>query len=77
MGMSRSNIIDNLNAGKTLILSMGPGHFTSGGHFIVARGIADDGSIIVSDPNSEKRSNQTWDVSILVNEGTQIWALDN
>ena len=77
MGVSTSNIVDNLKEGKTLIMSMGPGHFTSGGHFIVVRGLTEDGQLIVADPNSEERSNQTWDVSILVNEGCQIWALNN
>ena len=77
MGVSTSNIVDNLKEGKTLIMSMGPGHFTSGGHFIVVRGLTEDGQLIVADPNSEERSNQTWDVSILVNEGCQIWALSN
>ena len=74
MGVSKSNIIDNLKAGKMLIMSMGPGHFTSGGHYIVLRGITEDGRIIVADPNSEKRSQQTWDVSVFLNEGKQIWA---
>lgn len=75
MDITSKNIIDNLNNGKTLILSMGPGHFTSQGHFIVVRGIDDSGKIIVSDPNSEDRSNKTWDVNTLVSEGKQIWSL--
>jgi hypothetical protein len=74
MGVSKSNIIDNLKAGKMLIMSMGPGHFTKGGHYIVLRGITEDGRIIVADPNSETRSHQTWDVSVFLNEGKQIWA---
>ena len=39
MGISKDNIVNNLENGETLIMSMGPGHFTSGGHFIVLRGI--------------------------------------
>jgi hypothetical protein len=74
MGVSKSNIIDNLKAGKMLIMSMGPGHFTKGGHFIVLRGITEDGRIIVADPNSETRSHQTWDVNVFLREGKQIWA---
>mgnify|MGYP003483381476 FL=1 len=54
---------------------MGPGHFTKGGHFIVLTGISEDGRITVADPNSEQRSNQTWDVNTIVNEGKQIWAI--
>ena len=74
MGVSKSNIVDNLKAGKMLIMSMGPGHFTKGGHYIVLRGITEDGKIIVADPNSESRSQQVWDVSVFLNEGKQIWA---
>lgn len=77
MAMSKENIINNLNDDKTLILIMGPGDFTSSGHFIVARGIDDDGKIIVADPASRKRSEQTWNVETLVNQGSQIWAMNN
>lgn len=77
MGVSGSNIMNNLKDGKTLIMSMGPGHFTSAGHFIVLRGIDENGKIIVADPNSEDRSNQTWDLDVFVNEGAQVWAFDN
>lgn len=77
MEMSKDNIINNLNDDKTLILIMGPGDFTKSGHFIVARGIDDDGKIVVADPASRKRSEQTWSVDTLVSQGSQIWALDN
>lgn len=75
MGISSNNIISNLQEGKYVIASMGPGHFTKGGHFIVLTGISEDGRITVADPNSEQRSNQTWDVNTIVNEGKQIWAI--
>lgn len=75
MGVSQSNIVNNLNAGKTLILSMRAGHFTRSGHFIVVRGIDNNGQLIVSDPNSEERSNQRWPVSTVAGEACQIWAL--
>ena len=77
MGISEENIVNNLENGETLIMSMGPGHFTSGGHFIVLRGIDENNNIIVSDPASEDRSNQTWDLDVFLDEGTQIWAFDN
>ena len=74
MSVTKSNIIDNLKAGKMLIMVVGPGHFTKGGHYIVLRGITEDGRIIVADPNSESRSQQTWDISVFLNEGRQLWA---
>ena len=75
MGVSTDNIVSNLKEGKYVIASMAPGHFTKGGHFIVLTGITEDGKITVADPNSESRSNQTWDVNIIVNEGKQLWAI--
>lgn len=47
---------------------MGKGHFTSSGHFIVLRGITEEGKILVADPISIKRSEQEWDLSIILNE---------
>jgi len=77
MGVSSSNIADNLKNGKTLIMSMGPGHFTNNGHFIVLRGFDDNGKVIVADPASEERTNQTWDLDVFVNEGAEVWAFSN
>ena len=41
---------------------MAKGHFTSNGHFIVLRGITEDGKVLVADPASYKRSGQEWPV---------------
>lgn len=75
MGVSRDNIISNLSEGKYVIAVVGPGHFTKGGHYIVLTGITEDGKITVADPNSETRSQQTWDVNVFLNEGRQLWAI--
>ena len=77
MEPSSGNIRDQLNNGKTLILSMGPGDFTSGGHFIVARGLDDNGQLIVADPASEDRTNTVWDVDRVAGQCKQIWAMSN
>jgi len=76
MSVTKENIINNLKAGKIIIMNVGPGHFTSGGHYIVLRGITADGKIIVADPNSEKRSKQVWDIDVFLKEGKQMWAFD-
>jgi len=73
--ITKDKIISSLKSGKLIIMSMGPGHFTSGGHYIVLRGITDDGKIIVSDPSSSSRSNLVWDISVFLNEGKQMWSL--
>lgn len=76
MEVSTENIVNNLEEGRPIIMSMGPGHFTSGGHFIVLRGFDENNNIIVADPASEDRSNETWDIDVFLDEGTQIWAFD-
>lgn len=67
----KQKIIDALSAGKLVIAIMGKGHFTSSGHFMVLRGVNDDGKILVADPASHKRSDEAWDFSIILNEARQ------
>lgn len=63
-------ILDALSEGKLVVAIMSKGHFTSSGHFIVLRGVR-DGKILVADPASYKRSEQLWDLSIIVNEASR------
>lgn len=64
-------IVDALSSGKLVVAIMTKGHFTSSGHFIVLRGVTTDGKITVADPASYKRSQQTWDLSIILNEASK------
>lgn len=77
MGVSRSNITSSLQDGKMVIMVVGPGHFTNGGHYIVLTGMNEDGSINVADPNSRAKSEKTWDMSVFLNEGRQMWSFSN
>lgn len=63
-------IVDALSEGRLVVAIMSKGHFTSGGHFIVLRGVK-DGKIMVADPASYARSEQRWDLSIIVNEASR------
>ena len=57
--------------GMVLIVAiMSAGHFTSSGHFIVLRGVKDE-KILVADPVSRTRSEQSWDLSIILNEASK------
>lgn len=64
----KQTIIDALASGKLVVAIMGKGHFTSTGHFIVLRGVTDEGQILVADPASKKRSEQSWDFGIILDE---------
>lgn len=71
--VSRSDpntIVQALSQGNPVIVIMGRGHFTTGGHFIVLRGLSSDGKILVNDPYSVKNTNKAWDLSIIMNESS-------
>lgn len=64
-------IVDALAQGKLVIAIMAKGHFTNNGHFIVLRGVTSDKKILVADPASKKRSEEKWDLSIILNEANK------
>ena len=63
-------ITDALSSGKLVVAIMSAGHFTSSGHFIVLRGVQDE-KILVAAPASRTRSEQSWDLSIILNEASK------
>lgn len=71
--LDANTIIDNLNAGNPIIVTMGPGTFTSSGHFILLTGVSKDGKIIVNDSDSIERSQKTWDVNVFLEEAENLW----
>jgi hypothetical protein len=46
---------------KLVLATMGPGDFTLGAHFMLFRGITDDGKILISDSYSYEYSTMEWD----------------
>ena len=66
-------ITEELARGKVIIACMGPGDFTTQGHFIVLTRVTGSGKIVINDPNSKKRSKQTWDVDRLVAQMKDMW----
>lgn len=75
-------MLDALLSGKLLVALMGPGHFTTGGHFILIRGVTLQGTFLVADSNSTERSLQEWDAQVLLDElskstdhGAPLWTL--
>ncbi len=61
-------IVDALSKGKLVVAIMGKGHFTTSGHFMVLRGVTSDGKILIADPASQSKSQQSWELSIILNE---------
>lgn len=64
---SKKNLKTVLRKGQLVVAVMGPGHFTSGGHYIVLYGLNSKGQILVSDCGSRSR-NGAWNFDIVFNE---------
>jgi len=72
-----SVIIAELEAGRPIIASMRPGTFTTGGHFIVLRGVTKEGKILVNDPNDSERKdfiNKQFDINLIMKESKNMWS---
>ncbi|MCR4956361.1 MAG: C39 family peptidase [Lachnospiraceae bacterium] len=68
------SILQDLKNGVPMIAILGPGDFTTEGHFIVLCGVDQNGKVIVHDPNSIKRSKQTWDLAQLMGQMRNLWS---
>lgn len=70
--LDKDVIISTLKKGQPIIVSMGPGEFTTKGHFMVLTGV-DNNKIIVNDPNSIEKSSKTWDIDVFMKEAKNLW----
>ncbi|GHU94304.1 hypothetical protein FACS1894208_05120 [Clostridia bacterium] len=75
VGLNSGKVRSALESGKLVIAIMSAGHFTSGGHFIVLRGVTEDGGILVADPASVKRTSQVWDLELIAAEANRSMAV--
>ena len=70
--LDEERLIKNLEVGNPVICVMGPGDFTSTGHFIVMTGYA-DGEIRINDPNSIHRSEKSWKYEDIKDQIRNLW----
>lgn len=70
--LDESRIRENLEAGNPIVVSLGPGDFTTEGHFVVLTGY-EDGKIRVNDPNSRKNSKKLWEFERLSGQIKALW----
>lgn len=70
--LDENRIIRNLETGNPIICAMGPGLFTSTGHFIVITEYK-DGYVKVNDPNSPNRSEQLWELTEVMKQIRNLW----
>ena len=69
-----SRIYDELEAGNPIICVMGPGDFTTTGHYIVLAGL-EEGLIRVNDPNSIANSQRLWSYEEICDQIRNLWAI--
>lgn len=70
--LDEKRVADNLNVGNPVICIMGPGDFTTSGHFIVLTGYS-DGMVTVNDPNSISRSEKQWSFKEIAGQIRNLW----
>lgn len=69
-----SRVLANLRAGNPIICIMGPGEFTTTGHFIVLSGATADGLVEIKDPNSPARTQRLWSIEEILPQCRNLWA---
>lgn len=63
-----------LRMGHPVVCVVGPGDFTTEGHFIVLCDENADGTIEIRDPNSEEHSKQAWSLERILPQCRNLWA---
>ena len=65
-------ILSNLEVGNPIICVVGPGDFTTSGHYIVMTAI-ENGKIQIHDPNSYENSEKLWNLSDISDQILNLW----
>lgn len=72
--LDKDRMIRNLEAGYPIICIMGPGAFTTGGHFITLVDYV-DGKFQVNDCNSYKNSAKLWEYEEFYDQINNLWVI--
>ena len=72
--LDEDRIRDNLLVGNPIICVVGPGDFTTTGHYLVFCGY-EDGLIRIHDPNSVKNSEKLWDFRDISDQILNLWVI--
>ena len=72
--LDEGRILKALAAGSPVICAMGPGDFTTSGHFIVIIG-TQDGLFQINDPNSRANSHKLWSYEQIKDQIRNLWSV--
>ena len=70
----KRSVMRELEAGHPIILNVGPGDFTTTGHYMVMVGV-EDGLIRINDCNSYANSSKLWDFDQIESQIRNMWAI--
>lgn len=73
LALDENSIKNALKEEHPIICAMGPGDFTTEGHFIVLVGLTEEGKLIVNDPNSRKNSEKAWELKQVMGQIKNLW----
>ncbi|MEG0758682.1 MAG: C39 family peptidase [Raoultibacter sp.] len=74
IGIDGDSLRAALNAKQPVICNVGPGDFTSSGHYFVITGLNEDGTVTINDPYSAVRSQKTWDIDLILGQTIALYA---
>lgn len=72
--LSEDIVAEALRSGKYVVLVVGPGDFTTTGHYLLLTGV-ENGKFQLNDPNSPKNSEKDWSWERLSPQIQNLWAI--
>ena len=74
IGLDKERILNNLEIGNPIVAIMGPGDFTTSGHYIVFAGTENE-LIKINDPNSTFNSEKLWEFDDIKDQIRNLWVI--
>lgn len=74
ISVDSGSLVSSLQSGHIIICNVGPGDFTTGGHFIVITHLNSDSTLSINDPYSSVRSAKTWTIDTVIDQTKALYA---
>lgn len=80
IGKDLQQALEAMTEGRLMVALMGKGIFCDGGHFVVIRGVTEDGKLLMADCWNEKNNDKEWDMDIIaenlkIDSANCLWVL--
>lgn len=74
----KNAVVSALKSGKLLLTVVGPGDFTRGRHFLLIRGITDDGKLLLADSGKYENCLTEWDYNRVISQvgNSYFWVFE-